>query len=344
MKKSKVLVLGYFGYQTDQLDGQTIKSRSIYNLLRSKQHEYFASVDFFDTQIFKLSKFNLLKMIGAILKCNILIYIPAQNNLRFGFPFIYFLTKLKGIKLHYIVVGGWLIEFLRNKPLHSKLLKKINGVYPQSNLLTDGLKKEYEFNNVRTLHNYRVHKYDAQINPVLDIIRIVFMARIHPMKGVKSIFRLDKEIRRRDLRNIVIDLYGPVFPSYQEEFSSHVKASETVNYKGILQPGEIYQTLNKYDLMVLPTKYFTEGFPGSILDAYIAGIPVIVSRWKHAEDFVENGKTGIIYEFNNEQDFFDSVFRLIDNPKEIFKMKKGALSKSDEYSAESAWNILKAGF
>ena len=38
---SKVLVLGYFGYQTNQLDGQTVKTRDVYRLAKElRQNEY----------------------------------------------------------------------------------------------------------------------------------------------------------------------------------------------------------------------------------------------------------------------------------------------------------------
>lgn len=32
----KILVLGYFGYQTNQLDGQTVKTRDLYRLAKEQ--------------------------------------------------------------------------------------------------------------------------------------------------------------------------------------------------------------------------------------------------------------------------------------------------------------------
>lgn len=45
--KRKVLVLGYFGYNTNQLDGQTVKTRHIYTLaeeLVGKKKLYYSIV------------------------------------------------------------------------------------------------------------------------------------------------------------------------------------------------------------------------------------------------------------------------------------------------------------
>ena len=91
--------------------------------------------------------------------------------------------------------------------------------------------------------------------------------------------------------------------------------------------------------MVLLTKYEGEGFPGSILDAYISGIPVIVTNWKFLPEFVDEGKTGFVV--NNANDFIDKVIRLSEDNELLLDMKKAALEKSSNYSAESAWEVLK---
>lgn len=38
-KKTKVLVLGYFGYMTNQLDGQTVKTRDVYRLAKEQLND-----------------------------------------------------------------------------------------------------------------------------------------------------------------------------------------------------------------------------------------------------------------------------------------------------------------
>ena len=109
----KVLVLGYFGYETNQIDGQTIKTRDVYTLLKNSSNE---EVSYFDTQSFQKSKFKLLSLLLALIKADIVFYLPAQNNLKFIFPVVYLISKLSSTKINYLVVGGWLVEFLKNKP------------------------------------------------------------------------------------------------------------------------------------------------------------------------------------------------------------------------------------
>ena len=40
MNGKKILVIGYFGYKSNQLDGQTIKTRNVYKLIKLKKMIY----------------------------------------------------------------------------------------------------------------------------------------------------------------------------------------------------------------------------------------------------------------------------------------------------------------
>ena len=77
---SKVLVLGYFGYLTDQLDGQTVKTRDVYRLVEEQLGE--CKVDYFDTQEFQNNKMKIFTMFWKIMRCKTLFYLPAHNNLK----------------------------------------------------------------------------------------------------------------------------------------------------------------------------------------------------------------------------------------------------------------------
>ena len=65
----KILVLGYFGYQTNQLDGQTVKTRDVYRL--AKEQLTNCDVEYFDTQSLHKSKLLLFKMFFKVMCCKI---------------------------------------------------------------------------------------------------------------------------------------------------------------------------------------------------------------------------------------------------------------------------------
>ena len=125
-------------------------------------------------------------------------------------------------------------------------------------------------------------------------------------------------------------------------FNQNILKYSFMKYYGPLEPSEINTTLEKYDVMLLPTHFYTEGLPGSILDAYISGIPVIVTKWKHASEFVEDGVTGLIIPFDDDGSSLDeAVLRLYNDTELLQKMKTNAQRKWHEYSADRAWELIQ---
>lgn len=334
----KILVLGYFGYATNQIDGQTIKTRDVYSLLKNKCAE---EIDYFDTQSLKTSKLNLIKMFLMVLKADKVFYLPAHNNLKYLFPIIYLLSKISNTKLNYLVVGGWLFEFLKNKPLHRYILKNIEGIYTETDHLYINLQK-YSFNNLNKLHNFRIVNFPAiqEIDESKKEIRLVFMARVHPLKGTDLLFEIEKRLINMGMHHVSIDIYGPIFKDYEEDFLSKIENS-SVKYCGVVEPSNVYMVLQDYDLMLFPTKYYTEGFPGTILDAYISLIPVVASNWLNAKEFIDDKKTGYIIDFNNDELFIEKVIDLVKNPNYIYSLKDNIKDKRNDYSCEKAWEILE---
>lgn len=334
----KILVLGYFGYVTNQLDGQTIKTRDVYALLKEKSQ---GDVEYFDTQSFKVSKFNILKMLWMIVKAHHIFYLPAHNNLKYIFPLVYLLAKISNTKVNYLVIGGWLSEFLSNKKLHRYMLKDINGIYVETDHLLNNL-SNYNFKNLHKLYNFRMVDIE-KIKPSRNIdknIKLVFMARVHPMKGVDLLFDIDTCIKEIGINNVSIDIYGQILESYKEEFFKKIKASN-INYRGAIEPCDIYDILPLYDLMLFPTKYYTEGFPGTILDSYISGLPIVATDWLNAKEFILNEETGFIVEFNNDQLYIQTVLDLLANSHKIDELKRNVVLRRKIYSLNSVWDTLQ---
>ena len=339
MKQKRILVLGYFGYETNQLDGQTIKTRQMYRLVKEQMSD--CRVDYFDTQRFKFNKLSPLKMLCKICRCDTLVYLPAHNNLKHIFPIVYVLSRIFGFKIEYFVVGGWLSEFLKPLPWHAAKLKKIAGIHAETQELVDALAREHGITNADTFPNFRFFDFTPHPEPHTGL-RLVFMARVCRMKGLDWIFNLAAHIQQMEVRpDISISFYGPLNTEDKDYFEAEVAKYDFVDYFGPLQPDEIYETLNRYDMMLLPTHYFTEGLPGSLVDAFISGIPVTVSEWKHAHEFVEDNVCGYIIPFDDGQDaLIERVMYLYEHPEELARLKSGALEKRTQYAPPDIRSLM----
>ena len=335
---SKYLVLGYFGYKTNQLDGQTVKTRDLYKLIRQKTTD----VSYYDTQEFKFNKFSIIKMFWQVIKCGTLIYLPAHNNLKYIFPIVYILSVVFRFDIHYYVVGGWLREFLANLPLHRYMLKHISGIHTETQRLKSELETYYNFTNVGVFPNFRFFDFQPSRSSC-DKLRLVFMARVNKMKGLDWIFNLAEYITCNQLEDkITLSFWGPIHEEDREYFETELSKYAFAEYKGVLQPSEIHHTLNDYDVMLLPTHYYTEGLPGSIIDAYISGIPVFVTDWKHSRAFVDDGICGYIIPFEiGEGTLIDCVIRLMNNRDTLRELQNGALAKRQAFLPPTIDFILK---
>ena len=146
--------------------------------------------------------------------------------------------------------------------------------------------------------------------------------------NVSLVVEISREIRSK--KNVKIAFGGPEV-SYNAK--SILEKYNFVDYKGVIQPNEIHQTLNDYDLMLLPTHYFTEGLPGSIVDAYISGIPVIATEWKHSREFIDDGYSGYIIPFENgEMSLIEKVILLNKDRNLLKQMQLNALEKRKEFT------------
>ena len=87
--REKILVLGYLGLRTNQLEGQTVKTRDLHRLACKS----FKQVDVYDSEEFKYNKLSVIKMLWKVMTSKVVLYLPAQNNLKIIFPIIFIASK-----------------------------------------------------------------------------------------------------------------------------------------------------------------------------------------------------------------------------------------------------------
>jgi glycosyltransferase involved in cell wall biosynthesis len=330
---NNVLLLGYFGYENNQIDGQTIKTRLVGEVLSEIEK---INYDFFDTQKIKnnpiKSFFNILI---KVLKAKKIFIMPGKNGLKIIFPFVYFICLLSFFNkkdINYIVVGGWLSEFLENNLFIKYLLKKIQGIYIESNLMKQMLSKQ-NITNVKVLYNFR--KIEIFERSEIKDFKIVYFSRITETKGI---FDLIDALEKND-NQILLDFYGPIDEKIKNNFLERIAKYPNIEYKGLLRKN-MYQTLSQYKFMVFPTYYEGEGFPGAVIDAYIAGLPIIASNWKYNFEFVKDNKTGLLFEPRNIEELTRKINYLFINKDIIKKMKIEIDSEIQKYSFTNAKKIF----
>lgn len=337
---SKYLVLGYFGYHTNQLDGQTVKTRDIYRLLKMQFND--SEVRYFDTQSFKKNKVLVFKMIFMVCRCNRLVYLPANNNLKYIFPVIYILSIIFKFKIDYFVVGGWLGHFLKRQPIQRWMLKRINGIHVETNRLFKELKTKYNFTNIDIFPNFRFFEFDTYASTKhqeSDILKVCFISRVNKEKGLDIIKQLSEILKKSIYQDkIIFDFYGQKTDSYFDEYLSNIK---NIYYKGILSPERVIERLKQYDLLIFPTHYEGEGCPGILIESLFAGLPIIASNWKDNGEFVIDNKNGFLCETYNANSYFIALQKFFNRRYLLEQFGNESLNMSREYSHEYAASLIQ---
>lgn len=341
---ANVLVIGAFGFKTNQLDGQTVKTRNVYQLINER---WKGKSSYIDTIGLKKSIIGIFRLLYSLYSSDRIVVIPAERGLSVLIPFLYYLSFIFRYSIICICVGGWQIEYFKGTytgKAHMKAMricKRISAFLPEMVSVNELLIKDYGFKNTEVFPNFRRFNKEVFSKGHNDKLRLVFMARIQKKKGYPMIFQCVDAIREKDMK-IAIDFYGQLNEEDSPDFLKGIEDnSDILRYKGELNPDIIQNTLCDYDVLLLPTQYYTEGFPGSVLDAFIAGIPVIVTEWKHSHEFVEDGKSGFIIPFSDNSDsLMDKICLLYKNRKLLYEMKQNAKRERSKYSNETAWCVL----
>ena len=158
---NKVLVLGAFGYKKNILDGQTIKTRQVYQLIKER---YKGNVVKWDTLDMRICPWQVFALISHLFNCRYLVVLPAHRNLAIMFPVIYYLSKVFGYQIIGICIGGWQIEFFNGEFSGKKhyfqmnCAKQIKAFLPELERVNQELKERWGFKNTEVFPNFR--KFD----------------------------------------------------------------------------------------------------------------------------------------------------------------------------------------
>lgn len=326
-------------------DGQTIKTKNMAQAL--KEQVGMENVFCIDTYGGKKALLKVVfKIISAFKKSEDIIMLPAQNGVLVFTPILSFVNKFAKKKLHYAVIGGWLGTFLEQHGFTEKLLKKnFRGIYVETSCMKEELERK-GFANIYVLPNYKnmpvVSKEDLKKAEEYPI-KVCTFSRITEKKGVEEAVNAVCEINNEAGKTIFeLDIYGSVEENYREKFEYLTeKSPEYIKYKGEVEYTTTVQALKKYDLQLFPTKFKTEGIPGSVVESFFAGTPVIASRWNSFGDVIEDEITGIGFEFGSFADFKDKLCKISKDFEKINQMKENCLVAAETYKKESVESINK---
>lgn len=333
----KIAIIGHFAFDKEYVDGQTIKTKTFVKGIEKRIGE---------KQVMKIDTHGGIKsiikivrqLIIAFFKCDSIAVLTAQNGLKVFIPLIAIGNMIFNRDIFYVVIGGWLPSVIKGKVFLKIFLKQFDSIFVETNIMKKLMYDENVF-NVEVLPNckeLKIADYTTlkQYNSIP--LRVCTFSRVMEEKGITDVINVIMQINE-DYGAVLfeLDIYGPIDKNYLDSFTALCDTiPDYIRYKGTISPDKSTEVLKEYYSLIFPTKYFTEGVPGTIIDAYAAGVPVVFSKWESYKDVVEDGVVGLGYEFGNINELKKILVGLSYMPKTMNDMKKNCLQKAVEFSSD----------
>lgn len=340
MKKAGII--GHFGIGKNLLNGQTVKTK----VFTSEIEKAFGK-----NQILKIDTHGGYKALARLpfqvfsvmCRCQNILIFPTTNGLKVLTPLLSVYNVFFRRKLHYIVIGGWLPQFLKGKAFLAKLLKKFSGIYVETNAMKTAL-EEMGFDNVFVMPNckdIKILEESELVYPKSEPFKICTFSRVMKEKGIEDAVTAIKAINEKLGRTVYeLDIYGQVdsnqtdwFESLQKEFPSYVR------YGGLVPFDKSVDVLKNYFALLFPTYYEGEGFAGTIIDAFAAGVPVIASDWKYNSEIVTEN-TGILFSTRDTEALIYILEKAACSPDEISDKKIHCINRANNYQIDKVMQTL----
>ena len=335
----KVCMVGHFANGVKKFDGQTIKTRIIFEQLK---YAYGRNdVTFVDTYGWKKSPIKLLNKCKTAARENDQILImPASRGARIFVPLFVWLKKKYDFTLHYILIGGRIYAVAEKNAFLKEKMKKVDFIYAENHGVIRKLNK-LGVKNVSYMPNFKDLKKTSTRKEIFDgYAHYCIFSRIEREKGVVDAIEIVGKYNSSHNDKIQLDIYGKIRDDFNDEFRRLISNNKYIEYKGVINPEDSVNVVEKYDFLLFPTRYKTEGVPGTIIDAFFAGTPVLASRWENFDEIISEGKNGFGYKFNDNEDFYNKLESITQNKKQLARLRKNCLSTADRYTPKKAMRIL----
>lgn len=156
--------------------------------------------------------------------------------------------------------------------------------------------------------------------------RFVYIGQVRAYKGIMELV----EAAERLNGNVAVDVYGPMFDDLPADL---FRDRRRILYRGLLEHQDVISTMRQYDALILPTKAHTEGYPGTIIEAYAAGLPVITTTSGAIPEIV-NESNGILVEPGSAEALYLAMKRMSEDSDLYQQLCRGVAERAAQFSAK----------
>ena len=340
MGNKKIAIIGHFGGDEDFLDGQTIKTKILYEEVLRVTCWKIKKVDTYYKERKPLKL--VIQTISALFFTRDIIVLLSGNGMRFYFPILYMASKILGTRIYHDVIGGNQDTYVDRYPTFKKYLNEFHVNWVE----TENLKKRLEargIGNCEVIPNFKRLNI-AEPVPVefSEPFCLCMLSSVMREKGIETAIEAIEAISHDAGKEISRwDIIGLIDDGYQEQFEQIMKTvSSSVRYMGTVSYEKSVEAIKDYYALLFPTFWDGEGFPGTIVDAFSAGLPVIASNWSCNGEIISDKRNGVLYPNEDYGTLTEAIKWLIMDTSSINQMKKLCVNDAATYQPDNYIKII----
>jgi len=332
VNNKRIGIIGRTADHVELYDGQTILTRQLRNELERQLPNYV--IKCVDTYNYKRRFAScMIQTLICLAFCDSIIILLSRNGLSFYLPFLYYMNKIFHRKIYHRVIGGSLATLIEKHPKWTKYLNSFQYNFVELPSLMNKL-EDCGLSNVEVSPNFKALSILCEEDfPKYDKppFRFCTFSRVTKEKGISEAINAIDRVNHSVGHTVVeVDIYGPIDESYREELEALLTDIPAAKYKGLVPANRSVEIIKDYYMLLFPTTWEGEGFPGTLIDAFSAGVPTIATNWNYNAEILTEGKTGFCYDIAEEK-LQDRIEFAIKNPTQIASMRAACITEARKY-------------
>jgi glycosyltransferase involved in cell wall biosynthesis len=161
------------------------------------------------------------------------------------------------------------------------------------------------------------------------------VGHVREEKGILILLESLQWIAEAGAVSVRCDIYGPIYDSINDRFFDGLRRTPNAQYKGVVPADRVIATMRTYDAFVFPTHYSGEGHPGVLVEAMMAGLPIVATRFRSLPELIEHEANGLLVEPGDVGSLVEAITELAADPVLRESMAAKSRRMAERYDSRS---------
>lgn len=164
--------------------------------------------------------------------------------------------------------------------------------------------------------------------------RLLFLSRLRADKGLPELL----EAASRFPDSVRLSVFGTGTPDFE---MGDLERAPNVTLHGEVSPARVPDVMDDHDVVVLPTRWYGEGYSGVVIEAFQMGLPVIVTPHLGLAELVTHERDGLFVEPGSVDALVAAIGRIAADDELFQRLRRGALETGQLYRSSRAAAMLE---